>query len=253
MGAVRAFYWEIKLELVSAFRYRFGVLTDIVVFTILLSFFLMSDTGSSYVKTYQYDNYKEIILFGYIAWIYSISAISTISQVISNELRHGTFYKKMHSKYPLQFLLFGRLIASLVLETAVIFVLVILSRFVWNVHISLDILIILAVTINTLGMYGIGLFVAGLSVFFKRTGSILFLIQLGLLFVTDTIPTKVSISSIIPLTTCNIIIKKRLAGQNLGLDFLILCITTIILLILGVLIFSIFLKLAKKKGNLLFY
>lgn len=256
IGALRAFYWEIKMDIRSTMRYQFGVFSDIIVFSVLLAIFLFTDSGKSYSKAYNYPNYKEFIVIGYMAWIYAISAISTISQIVGGELRVGTFYKKYNSKYPLQLLLLGRLVASLLIETVVTIVLLILAKLVWSVEVTFHPVIILAIIISSLGMYGIGLVVAGLAIFYKNTGSVVFLIQMGLLFVTDTIPVAdgiLSISKVFPLTSCNQIIKYILTGQCYSKEFIFMCITTVAFLTLGILCFSYYLRKARIKGNLLFY
>ena len=70
--------------------------------------------------------------------------------------------------------------------------------------------IILSIIISTIGMYGIGLVVAGMTIFYKNIRSVIFLIQMGLLFITDIVPVSdgiLSISKILPLTSCNLIVK----------------------------------------------
>lgn len=256
IGALRAFYWEIKMDVRGTLRYRFGLITDIVIFSVLLGIFLISDSGHSFSETYHYTNYKELLVLGYMAWIYAVTAISSISQIVSGELRLGTFYKKYNSKYPLQLLLLARMIASLLIETIVIFVLLILAGCLWKVNMTFHPMIIPAILGSTIGMYGIGLMIAGLAIFYKRTGSIVFLIQMGLLFVTDTVPAAnrmLSFSKILPLTSCNLVIKYILSGESYRNEFLFLLVTMIIFFGIGVLVFNFFLSKARKKGNLLFY
>lgn len=256
IGALRAFYWEIKMDVMGTFRYRFGVFTDIIVFSALLSIFLLTDSGKSYSEVYNYSNYKEFLVIGYMAWIYAVSAIASISQIVSGELRGGTFYKKYNSKYPLQLLLLGRLAASLLIESVVIIVLLLLAKLGWGVEVTFHPVIVIAIIISTIGMYGIGLVVAGMTIFHKNVRSIIFLIQLGLLFVTDTVPFiegVLSVSKILPLTSCNLIIKYILSGQNYSKEFIFMCITTAAFLTVGVVVFSFYLRKARKKGNLLFY
>lgn len=36
---IRAMFWEIKMDVKSTLRYRFGIVTDIVIYSALLSFF----------------------------------------------------------------------------------------------------------------------------------------------------------------------------------------------------------------------
>jgi ABC-2 type transport system permease protein len=256
IGALRAFYWEIKMDIFGTARYKFGVFTDIVVFSVILSVFLLTDSGGSYKKAYNYPNYKEFIVIGYMAWIYAVTAISSIAHIVGGELRAGTFYKKYNSKYPLQLLLFGRLTASLLIESVVTILLLLLVKLGWGVEVTFHPMIIVAVIISTTGMYGIGLVIAGMTIFYKNVRSVIFLIQLGLLFVTDTVPFvegMLSVSRVFPLTSCNLIIKYILTGQSYFREFIFMCITAAAFLAMGTLCFSYYLKKARKKGNLLFY
>lgn len=252
----RAVFWEIKMDISSTLRYRFGIITDILIYSGLLIFFLMSNSGKTYQDTYHYENYKELLVIGYLAWIYAVTAITSISQIVSGELRQGTFYKKYNSIYPLQVLLLGRMTAALLIQSIVVVIVVLAAIVFGNITISIQPFVILPIVISTIGMYGIGLIVAGMSIFHKRTGSILYIIQLCLLFITDTIPTAEGITSItliLPLTLCNTVIRKAIAGISFMGDFIKLFVSALFFLILGIVIFHLYLKKAREKGNLLFY
>lgn len=94
-------------------------------------------------------------------------------------------------------------------------IVVIISKFVWGIEFSFHPAFLVPILLESLGMYGIGLIVAGIAIYFKRTGTIVFLIQTALLFVTDTVPTSDAILKIthyIPLTRCNeYYVRSRLA------------------------------------------
>lgn len=249
----RAIFWEIKMDICSAFRYRFGMVTDILIYSVLLLFFLLSNSGKSYQDVYHYDNYKELLVIGYLAWIYAVTAITSISQIVLGELRQGTFYKKYNSVYPLQALLFGRMAAAMIIQSIVVLIVVLAAVLFGNTTISIQPFAVAAVLISTVGMYGIGLIIAGMSIFHKKIGSILYIIQLCLLFVTDTIPTSQSITVILPLTLCNMVLRKSIAGISYTADFVKLLISTCIFLAVGIVIFRWYLERARRKGNLLFY
>ena len=250
---LRAVFWEIKMDFRSAFRYRFGMVTDIVIYSVLLIFFLMSNSGTSYTDMYHYDNYKELLVVGYLAWIYAVTAITSISQIVSGELRQGTFYKKYNSVYPLQALLFGRMTAALLIQSIVVLIVLLVSMLFGNRITGIQPIAIVAVIISTIGMYGIGLIIAGMSIFHKKIGSILYIIQLCLLFVTDTIPTSQNVTLVLPLTLCNTVLRKSIAGISYATDFMKLIVSAVAFLILGICVFHWYLKKARKKGNLLFY
>ena len=63
-----------------------------------------------------------------------------------------------------------------------------------------------AIAMCSLGMYGMGLLLNGATIKYKRVGSLLFLFQLGLLFVTDTIPSD------------SIVLSGHAAGSAYGLQ-----------------------------------
>ena len=61
---IRAFLWEIKMDLHRTFRYHFGLITDIIVYFGLFTVFMITDSGMSYGEQYGYANYKGLILLG---------------------------------------------------------------------------------------------------------------------------------------------------------------------------------------------
>lgn len=253
---IRSMLYEIKMDLVSTVRYRFGTISDIVVYSILLLFFIYSGTGKSYSSVYGYDNYRELFLAGYIAWFFSVSAISSISQIVTGELRQGTFYRKLNSKCSLEFLLFGRFIAALVVEVVIAIVILLVGIAFGQIRIGLHLEIILPIMVCTLGMYGIGLGIAGVALFYKRVGAITYIVQLVLLFLTDTVSTSACVnifSKFIPLTLCNSLIRRQIVGGNITKDYIVLVFASLMWMLAGSCLFRFFIRKAKKEGNILFY
>lgn len=253
---MKIIYYEFKMDLLRTFRYKMGIITDITVFTVLLCLFFLSNTGTSFQDRFQIKNYKTLLLLGYIAWSLSVSAISTVSNRISAELQWGTLFFKLNCKLPLQILYIGDLISASITQIIIIIIYSLVTHFIFNVEYFINLPIIMALIVNTLGMYGIGLVVAGLSIYFKRIGSVVFLIQIFLLFVTDTVPTSpiiTKISGVLPLTICNAVIRGSFIQQDIWRPFLLLCISSGLWFLTGYIIFKICLKLSKKKGNLLLY
>ena len=85
---------------------------------------------------------------------------------LQSELTHGTLYKKVSSKYPLQYLFGGLYVSSVLLETITIVIVVIISKFVWGIEFSFHPAFLVPILLESLGMYGIGLIVAGIAIFF---------------------------------------------------------------------------------------
>lgn len=253
---MKIIYYEFKMDFLRTIRYKMGIISDIVVFTILLCFFYISNTGASFGKDYEINNYKTLLLLGYIAWSLSVSAISTIGYQITSELQRGTLFFKFNCKLPLQVVYIGDLISASIIQLFIILIYSVVTHFAFGVDYFINPTVVLSLIVCTLGMYGIGLIVAGLSIYFKRIGPIIFLIQLFLLFVTDTVPTAsliTNVSRFLPLTMCNRVIRLSFLNKNSNSSFGLLIITSIIWFVLGYVIFDIFIKCSKKKGNLLLY
>lgn len=256
MMLFRSLLCEIKMDLISTLRYKFGTISDIVVYSILLLFFLYSGTGKSYSNIYGYENYRELFFAGYIAWFFSVSAISSIAQIVTGELRQGTFYRKLNSRCPLEVLLFGRFIAALIVEVLVAIIVAVVGIIFGKLNIEIHFEIGIPILICVLGMYGLGLCIAGAALFYKRVGAITYIIQLLLLFLTDTVSATdhfINISKGIPLTICNILIRKQIVGENVVTNLFQLILISIIWLITGIVMFRVFINKAKKEGNILFY
>ena len=253
---MRIIYYEFKMDFLRTIRYKMGIVSDIVVFTILLCFFYISNTGASFQKVYGTNNYKTLLLLGYIAWTLAVSAISTIGNQITSELQRGTLFFKLNCKLPLQIVYIGDLVSASIIQLFIIFIYSIVTHFAFGVDYFVSPAVLVSLIICTFGMYGIGLIVAGLSIYFKRIGSIILLIQLFLLFVTNTVPTAsiiTNVSKILPLTMCNTVLRLSFSNENIYSSFVLLLLTSIFWFALGYIVFGLFIKFSKKKGNLLLY
>ena len=256
MKLIRAMLAEIKMELLSSIRYKFGFISDMIVFVVFMVFLMLSHTGMSLAEKYGYEDYKGLLLYGYIAWMLAIAAISTAASEINNELQRGTFYLKMNSRYPIVVLYIGKLIAAILMQLVITIIIALLAKFIWKVSLHFNFVILAALIISTFGMFGIGLLIAGVALLHKRTGALTLIVQVGLLFITDTLPTSdvlAKITCVLPLTSCNEVIRNSLAGTTDVRSLIILIASSAVWLAVGIVAFNLFLKKAKKNGNLLMY
>lgn len=256
MKQLRIFYKTILMDLKSTFRYRFGIVTDILTMTLLLSFFFISDTGSSLENTYGFSNPKSLLLLGYILWNISVSIISTLSNEINIEARNGTLPNLFYSKAPIELILFARTISALLVNIIVILVMVLFSNLIFGVKLDFSFEIIPPILICIVGMFGLGLTISGISVYFKKVGSLVLLIQIGMLFVTDTLYVEDGISQIsrfIPLTHGNDILRKIASGISYGDTLTSLIIMSFLWLVIGIVSLRFFINRAKSKGNLVMF
>lgn len=114
--------------------------------------------------------------------------------------------------------------------------------------------IISSLLVTLIGMYGMGLILGGLSLIAKRINQLTLLIQILLLFITDTL-TKTSsssaISCIIPLTVGNDIARKSVSNIAISYnEWLILILVSILWLMVGSVVFGMSSRYARKNGLL---
>lgn len=253
---LRAIYREIIIELKSTIRYSFGFVSDVVIYGALLATFMLSDTGQSFGDRYACGNYKVLFLMGYLAWLYAVTAVSSLSQIVTAELKQGTFYRLCNAQYPLAVLLGGKMLGQFIVKSGIVVILILGAVLIGKAVLPFSSMLIITVIISTIGMYGIGMVLAGLTIYYKRTGTIIYMVQVGLLLFTDTLPTSAivaRVTAILPLTTCNEVMRKIIAGQQFGEELSILLFTSAIYLVIGVGVLQFFYKKSRKRGNLLFY
>lgn len=253
---VRALLWTIEIEVTGTIRYRFSFISDVLTYTILLSLFMFSNSGQSLATKYDTSNYKDLLLAGYIAWTFANAALTSSVNNTSGELVRGTFYRKMNARCPLPLLQAGELFGTIIMNTAVALILTFVGSLAWGLTLRVSFASIAAIVVCSFGMYGMGLVLNGMAITFKRIGSLLFLFQLGLLFVTDTLPSSAGVLAItqaIPLTICNDFIRLSCTG-NAPIELLAaLSALSALWLIAGATFFNFMLRKAKQHGDLLFY
>lgn len=254
---MRILWYEFKMEMLSTLRYRASVISDATIFTMLLLVFILSNTGMSLASKYQQANHVSLLLLGYISWLLSLNSVTTVTNEIRSELQRGTLYQKLYAKLPLQVLFVSKVLAGVMIQLVIILLFIVVTHFFMGIPFYFNGYMLLTLVIALAGMYGIGVAIAGISLFIKKTGSILLIIQMLLLFITDTVPTNnkiLLVSKYIPLTISNDIIRRVYA--NMPMDhglFTELVISSLVFLIAGNVIFQMMLKKAKKTGNLLMY
>ena len=255
MSYLRNLYYRLVLDIKAQVRYSASFFADIALIVILFIFFLLSNTGKSFADEFGGD-YKSLLLAGYIVWTMAISAISTLAASINFETQNGTLQNMVNSKYPVEWILFTQFVSSQVINLGVIFVLLVISKFVFMIKITLSPAMILPIVFCVIGMFGIGLVIAGLSILIKKVSAFVLFLQLFLLFITDTIPTNeqlLTVTRYIPLTVTNNILRKIITNQSYINDFALLCITSVLSLVIGIVVFRVLMKKSIKNNILLLY
>lgn len=247
---------EIILNLKNSFSYKMGIITDILVLGVLYFSLVFMGTGTSLTSTYggNLGDSNTLLLIGYIFWSLSIAAIGSASSEISAEATKGTLEQKFMAVVPIQWLLLGKFISSILIELLVCLIISIAASLFLSTKIIINGAIIISLILTIIGMFGMGLILGAIALKEKKIGNILFLIQIFLLFVSDTL-TKTNflsnINRVLPLTNGIDVARKAAAtGSVTGQHWLILIISSLLWLAIGYIIFTLASKYVKGKGLL---
>jgi len=244
---------EILRDIRETFSYKTGIISDIAVLSILFLSIIYLGSGTQIQKYYKgLNGSRTLLLTGYIFWTYSVSAINTMSKEINYEAMKGTLAKKYTAVTPFYALLAGVVLSSLTINSIVAIFIIAISKIVVGINIIINIKVFSSLIITLVGMYGVGLLYGGIALRVKRIGQLVFVTQIILLFISDTLTkTKLSegIGKIIPLTAGIDIARKSIGGLNVGInDWSILIGSSIFWLFIGMYFFHKSQQYAKKYG-----
>lgn len=253
---LRAFIEELRINLEQSWNYRANFISEVITMLILYVslLFMNSGTSLSYIYSGGKSESKQLLLAGYMLWTFSIMAINTMSDTISCEATTGTLEHKYMSIVPIGILNLAVFIESFISETLIVAIILIVSKVAFNISISFNITSIIIIIITLMGMYGIGMILGGIALKEKKIGKIVFILQIIFLFISDTIThisDSIKISKLIPLTLGNDILRESITYGSITLSKLyMLILTSLSWIIIGIIIFKIFEKKAKKEGVL---
>ncbi len=130
-----------------------------------------------------------------------------------------------------------------------------MSNILFDVELSFNFYIIITILVCMIGMYGIGLAIGGFAVYYKQISSIVFIIQLLLLFSTDVLTkSSMPLFKFIPLTFCIDLIRKLTSGAHISsYEYLLYTFICFIFCFLGIILLNFMIRCAKRKGNLLHF
>lgn len=255
MDIINLIKTELVLDIKKLTSYRVSFLTDIFIFATVLFCTLITGLDISYANSYGIDikSGKMLVIIGFIFWQISTTALGWSSANIRGQSLSGTLELKMQSKYPAELLIFIEMLTYLIVSFLSFFIIFIVFILIIKGS-PKDILYILAsylVAIPALlGMYGMGLFLGGISLVEKEVGSLVFILQSALIFLSDLITVKSRLFNIVPFNAGIKILRKMYLGQAIeGYIIGDYFIVNILWLILGVIFFRHLLKKVRTNGS----
>lgn len=254
MEYINSIVEQFRLDIEIMWSYKTNLISETIIIAILYISMIFLGTGQSIGIYYgQASNSKSLLLVGYVFWSFSIAVINIVASTISGEATQGTLEKRYMSVIPMHVLLIGDFLCTIFLEVIEVALIIIISIVIVHIGIQLNVYAILALIINLIGMYGIGLILGGIAVKEKKINNLVFIVQVLLLFITDTIskPKGFRINQIIPLTVGNDIARRSIMGIYVsGQEWIMFIAVSLLWLFIGVFVFNWFIKYSKNDGLL---
>ncbi|MTI69730.1 MAG: ABC transporter [Firmicutes bacterium] len=253
MKYLNALWEELRISIECTWSYKINVISDILFMTVLYIAIINMNDGLHIGRYYgSPEDSKSLLLIGYILWTFSTMSISLMSSNIESEANRGTLEQKLMSIIPLYILMVGKIAYSFIREIVIIIPILIVSKLLFDVGISFNLASIIILLLTMVGMFGIGLIFGGLTIKHKKIGSIIYVTQTVLLFISDTLvifSDQFPLINIIPLTKGNDLIRKSLIGNGItSNDYLLFTLITLSWIIVGIATFLHYTKVCKKDG-----
>ncbi|KPU27705.1 hypothetical protein TR13x_04070 [Caloranaerobacter sp. TR13] len=255
--AILIFKSELRKSIILKKRYMLSFLTDIVVYYILfmgLYFFIVNNMGK--MPKEEIEKIISMQIVGYMSWFFFTFTISFMSNGIYRELSEGTFEQLCLTHNNIIKIYFIKLIVYSLINVLIIFplgLLLILSTGV-SLMINKDLIIIFLIML--IGTIGFSYLLGGITIRYKRTGQLAFIISIFFLGTSiidfSNIPKGLrNVFYALPFTKGTDLMKSTIINGNfVGLkDIVFLSINSLIYLIVGLIIFRLAFNRATSEGS----
>ncbi len=244
--------------LIIRWSYRFNLVMEVVSLgAIFLGITFLTGGGSLESEQVTWT------LVGYIVWFYALLAISNMSWNLREEMQTGTLEQMYMSPAPIGVLLIGRTLASLIITTIMVALLV-LPLTIWlGAQIPLRAAGLPVFLLTVAGLYGFGFMIGGATLLFKQVEALANLMQNILLFMNGTLLAVdqfpgwlESFTRALPSTQGIIVLRNvLLEGQSLGAawadgSLVALMMNSALYFVGGLLVFRVCEYFAQRKGSL---
>lgn len=126
-------------------------------------------------------------LIGYLIWFFGSTAIADMSYYLNEEARAGTVEQMFMSPVPMGFIIFARVLTTMLTAIFQLILVAIALMLVMNIRLPLSLEVIPVFFLTTAGLLGFGFFVGGVTLLYKQTYSITSLIENMLIFLTGAL------------------------------------------------------------------
>ncbi len=126
-------------------------------------------------------------LIGFTIWFFALDAVGHLSSALREDLHIGILEQIALTPYSLIFNMLGRSVARFIITFINGVVILIIFNIIFELNISVPLSALPFLILTYLGLYGLGLFFAGLTLIFKRLGPITTITRFLLLIFTGAV------------------------------------------------------------------
>ena len=251
---------QIKKTYIGIKRYWFGSLTDLLFYYILFMIIFLYTRNIKAVDPIVIEMEITKLIIGYVSWFFFSLTLSFISNSLYSEMLTGTFEQLSLTGTSVQSIMFVRfLVAALQnILTMIPFTIILLLSTGIRLHLSIEMLWVFLILM--MGILGLSFLLGGLTIRFKNTGQLAFIISaifLGTSIINIDYSSDLAkkISLVIPFVKGQDLLKELSINPNIitGRMYIILLVNAIIYLILGLIIFQILYNRTRARGMLIRY
>jgi len=245
----------LKQEFILMRRYLFDTVGALVAIYILFLFIFFGARGLG-GDVPEFGGTLDTIVIGFLVWTFALSAYSVLAQRMVREAQEGTLEQLYMSPFGFTWVCLFRIVGSffrMLMFNIAILLLMMATTGRW---LHLDVVSLLPLILLTLaGVYGIGFIMGGLALVFKRIESFVGIFQFALVGLIAAPIDRFPVLRYLPLAEGNRLIRQVMAeGLSLGTlptgDLLLLVFNATFYFGVGLLVFNLLLKTAKKRGLL---
>lgn len=216
-----------KVTILTRIRYKVGILSDLLIMvgTYVLVFYSGGFKVMAEELSISNDKARVVVLIGFIFWQFSVYALGATKNSIEGDFRSGTIEAYVQSRYSLPFIYFVELIMGLVSNLIVVTAILLVSYFLnsgGDTQFARAVGSLIFVIPSIVGMYGFGLMLSAVVIKEKAVGSLTMIIQVLLIFASNTLQLSRGILDyIIPFSNGTTIARNFYLKQPIDLKLLL--------------------------------
>ncbi len=235
-------FWTIK-------RYPFDTVTGII--TLGGFFFLLLGAGQVIAGATPSKEGITSLIITYVLGFFIVGQVQNPTQVVAREARSGMLEQLFLSGHVLPTIFMIRSLAGLLstflwigLMMAALFLLT-GTGIIWSVQLFIPLIPMLAASL------GVGLLFGAIAMLFKETNSIFGILQIPLFLLAGFNAPTTWWQYLIPVASSSGLTRAIALGQVVTLEALIFaCLSAIVWLVLGIIIFQLTVRIARQRGIL---